>query len=75
MPRISKKRKEELAFFLNERNRMTYNPLCRRCVHGCKQSFRAIILECPHYHSKRSVTDLPRGPDAYSATFTEGGEE
>ena len=75
MPRMSKKRKEEMAFFLNERNRMTYNPLCRRCVHGCKQSFRASILECPHYHSKRSVTELPRGPDAGSATFPEGGEE
>ena len=26
MPRMSKKRKEEWAFFLNERNRITYNP-------------------------------------------------
>ena len=31
MPRMSKKRKEEWAFFLNERNRIAYNPLCRRC--------------------------------------------
>ena len=31
-----------------------YNDLCRRCVHPCKQSFRAVILACPHYFSKRS---------------------
>ena len=47
MPRMSKKRKEEWAFFLNERNRITYNPLCRRCRRTCKQSFRAIIIDCP----------------------------
>ena len=43
MPRMSKKRKEEWAFFLNERNRITYNPLCRKCRRTCKQSFRAMI--------------------------------
>ena len=75
MPRMSKKRKEEMAFFLNDRNRMTYNSLCRRCVHGCKQSFRASILGCQHYHSKRAVTYLPRGPDAVSTTLPEEGEE
>ena len=42
MPRMSKKRKEEWAFFLNDRGRITYNALCRRCVHDCKQSFRAM---------------------------------
>ena len=47
MPRMSKKRKEEWAFFLNERNRITYNTLCRKCVHNCKQSFRAIVIACP----------------------------
>ena len=31
-----------------------YNDLCRRCVHPCKQSFRAVIIACPHYFSKRS---------------------
>lgn len=54
MPRMSKKRKEEWAFFLNEHNRITYNVLCRKCVHNCKQSFRAIVIECPRYCSKRS---------------------
>ena len=31
MPRMSKKRKQEWALFLNERNRITYNGLCRKC--------------------------------------------
>jgi hypothetical protein len=53
MPRMSKKRKQEWAFFLNHRNRITYNDLCRKCVHGCKQSFRVLVIECPRYYSKR----------------------
>ena len=43
MPRMSKKRKQEWALFLNERNRITYNGLCRKCSNECKQSFRCII--------------------------------
>ena len=54
MPRMSKKRKEEWAFFLNDRSRIAYNALCRKCVYHCKQSFRAAVIVCPHYHSKRS---------------------
>lgn len=54
MPRMSKKRKLEWAFFLNHRNRITYNDLCRKCVYGCKQSFRAFVIECPRYQSKRA---------------------
>lgn len=53
MPRMSKKRRLEWSFFLNHRNRITYNDLCRGCTHGCKQSFRAIIVLCPRYFSKR----------------------
>ena len=37
MPRMSKKRKQEWALFLNERNRITYNELCRKCRNDCKQ--------------------------------------
>ena len=47
MPRMSKKRKLEWQFFLSHRNRMTYNPLCRKCVHGCKQSFRDVVIDLP----------------------------
>ena len=31
MPRMSKKRKYELSFYLNDRGRVTYNELCRKC--------------------------------------------
>lgn len=54
MPRMSKKRKREWAFFLNDRNRITYNDLCRKCRRPCKQSFRALVIDCPLYYSKRA---------------------
>ena len=60
MPRMSKKRRLEWSFFLRQVkvgnttcDRITYNDLCRGCTHSCKQSFRAIIILCPHYYSKR----------------------
>lgn len=66
MPRMSNKRKQEWAFFLNDRNRITYNELCRKCVHDCKQSHHGLVIECPRYCSKRSKethsTPLPRSP-------------
>ena len=52
MPRMSKSKKLEWSFFLNERGRKAYNTLCRRCVHDCKQSFRAVVVICPHYQSE-----------------------
>ena len=54
MPRMSKKRKLEWGFFLNERNRMAYHQVCRMCAHECKQSCRAVLIACPKYVSKRS---------------------
>ena len=33
MPRMSKKRKHELSFYLNDRGRVTYNELCRKDVY------------------------------------------
>ena len=48
MARMSNKRRLEWSFFLNDRSRITYNELCRKCQHECKQSF------CPKYLSKRS---------------------
>ena len=60
LPRMSKKRRLEWSFFLRQVkvgnstcDRITYNDLCRGCTHSCKQSFRAIIILCPHYYSKR----------------------
>ena len=49
-------------FFLNDRSRITYNELCRKCQHECKQSFRAVVVDCPKYLSKRSKKkDKPAG--------------
>ena len=63
MPRMSKKRKQEWSFFLNDRNRITYNELCRKCVHECKQSYRALVIECPPKRSKEGHNaSLPRPP-------------
>jgi len=53
MPRLGKKARAEWAFFISESGRRQYNQLCRRCVHGCKQSFRAQVVDCPKYRSKR----------------------
>ena len=54
MPRMSKKRKQELVFFLNERGRIAHNEICRKCIGDCKQSFRTAVICCPCYGSKRS---------------------
>lgn len=60
MPRMSKQRRLEWSFFLRQTkfgamtsNRITYNELCRGCIYDCKQSFRAIVILCPRYYSKR----------------------
>ena len=57
IPRMSKKRKLEWAFFLNERNRITYNKLCLRCQKKCKQSFRCLVIQCPKYEKKEKKTN------------------
>ena len=54
MPRMSNKRKQELSLFLNERGRVEYNSLCRRCVHSCKQAYKVLVIVCGRYLSKRS---------------------
>ena len=65
MPRMSKKLKKELAFFQRKfisaygRERRSYNGLCRKCQHGCKQSFRAVMIDCPRYQSKRAKRRTP----------------
>ena len=54
MPRLSKKAKQEWDFFINPKTgRRTYNDLCR------KQSFKAVIVFCPKYRSKRSIKKAP----------------
>ena len=54
MPRMSKKRKQELSLFLNECGRVEYNSLCRQCVHNCKQAYKVLVVVCDRYLSKRA---------------------
>ena len=52
---MSKKFRLEWDYFINpETGRRAYNTLCRKCCKPCKQSFRAIVVNCPNYLSKRS---------------------
>ena len=53
----SQKWKLEWSFFLDEDGRRKYNAQCRRCMRDCKQSFRAVIVRCPRYISKRARVD------------------
>ena len=46
MPRMPKHTKEEMPFFLNDRNRITFCELCKKCPRSCKQSFRIIEIYC-----------------------------
>lgn len=55
MPRMPKYLKREWAFFLGDCGRKKYNPLCRKCERNCKQSFRAVVILCTQYKSKRSI--------------------
>ena len=50
----SKKWHLEWAFFLGSNGRRQYNKLCKSCIHDCKQSFRAKVIECRRYCSRRS---------------------
>lgn len=64
MARLSKKLKQEWAYFISPKTgRRTYNDLCRKCRNDCKQSFRAIVVICPLYRSKRSVNLASNSPD------------
>ena len=52
MPRLGKKLKEELAFFISDKGRIRYCDKCRKCICSCKQSFRAEIVACPKFERK-----------------------
>ena len=54
MPKRSNEWKREWSFFLNEYGRREYNDQCRRCVRDCKQSYRADLVQCRNFLSKRS---------------------
>ena len=43
-----------------QRRTLYHNALCRKCRRSCKQSFRADMVDCPLYYSKRAK-DRPQG--------------
>ena len=53
MPRMSKKNRIEWNFYLDGNGRISYNEHCRNYDRCCKQSFRAVIISCPEYSTKR----------------------
>ena len=58
---------QEWAFFRNRAGCVQFNSLCRRCRNRYKQSFRAEVLSCRRYESRKQPqesseinTDFPR---------------
>jgi len=49
MSRMSKGKQLEMSMFINNKGRIEYNRLCKACSCGCKQSHRAIIIDCLKY--------------------------
>ena len=50
----SQKWRQEWSFFIGDSGRRKYNRFCVRCVHRCKQSFRADVIACPHFSRKEA---------------------
>ena len=57
----SKKWRLEWSFFLGENGRRKYNKVCKGCVHPCKQSFRATVLDCPQFRPQGTKKDGDKG--------------
>jgi len=55
MPKLSKKARLEWSIFIGDNGRRQYNKLCLKCACECKQSFRAIVCQCPKYEGKRKT--------------------
>ncbi|MFQ9981062.1 MAG: hypothetical protein ACLRVE_06540 [Finegoldia magna] len=69
MPKLSKKAKQEWDFFISSKTgRRTYNDLCRKCSNGCKQSFKAVIVSCPKYRSKRSAKNISNSDNFHDSS-------
>ena len=45
----SKKFREEWAYYINpKKGKVQYNIKCKKCPWDCRQSYRAVIIKCPH---------------------------
>ena len=58
---------QEWEFFLNRAGRLQFNSVCRSCRNRCKQSYRAEVISCRRYESRKQPpktseinTDFPR---------------
>ena len=56
MSKLSNKQLEELDLFIKHgvRKRICFNDTCKKCLNECKQSYKADLIYCPHFKSKRS---------------------
>ena len=43
-----------LTLSIQQTGKMCIRDRCRKCQHECKQSFRAVVVDCTKYLSKRS---------------------
>jgi len=66
MPKLSKKARLEWSIFIGGNGRRQYNTLCRKCRHDCKQSYRAIVCQCPKYEDKQKA--YRKGADSKEKT-------
>ena len=55
----SQKWRQEWSFFIGDSGRRKYNRFCVRCVHSCKQSFRADLIACPRGQLRLSDPVFP----------------
>ena len=58
MPRMSMKKKREWAFFLNNRNRITYNKLCMQCANGISYAVSGRYKKTNKTGKKRTMSEI-----------------
>lgn len=54
MTKLCKKFCEEWTFYIRSgiRKRVVFNEKCKKCMHVCKQGFRAEIIACKNFKKK-----------------------
>lgn len=52
--KLSKKFCEEMCLYIKQgkRKRVEFNKLCKKCMHECKQGYRAEIVACKKFKTK-----------------------
>lgn len=49
---MKKYRKPEWTLFQGRFGCFRFHPICRRCRHKCKQSYRVALIRCPRFERK-----------------------